>query len=91
MLSVVSKVVALTTTSIKVADYNERRAWLLLINDDNINDVYVGMGKPAVVGQGPRLNYRGSNILFDKNAPYEGEIHAISAVSANLIVVEVSF
>ncbi len=66
---------------------NPLRQYALLINDGS-TDLYLGMGIPAAVNRGIRLNASGGNYEINHTNPWHGEIHAISAGTPDVIALE---
>ena len=69
--------VANTTTAVLSAE--QKRRHLLLINDSD-ETIYVGIGKPAVMNEGVRINSAGGSYEMIDGSVY---LHAINAICAS--------
>jgi hypothetical protein len=86
------RVVQVTDADTILAEANESRVWISLINDDPTVVVYINLAQPAVLNSSLRLNPGGSPIVFDALMPWPDRITAIvdTGLTANVLVCEVS-
>lgn len=78
----------LSTTQVMVLDKNPARVYALIINSSE-EQVFLGMGIPAVVDRGIPLLSAGSSYEINFTNPWHGSIHAISkAGTPNLLITE---
>ena len=68
----------LSTTQERVLGRNPARIYALLVND-GADNIYLGMGIPAVVNRGIRLNSGGGSFEINLTNPWQGEIYAVAA------------
>ena len=79
---------AIAAVSTIVREYNTKRTYIVLVNDSN-ETIYLGMGVPAVMNIGVRLNAEGGSYERTPEKPFYGPIYAICAPGAkNLCWVE---
>lgn len=84
----VDLVKVLSTTEQKVLGGNPSRVYALLVNP-SAEQVFLGMGIPAVVDRGIPLLSAGSNYEINLTNPFFGSIHAVSkAGTPNLLITE---
>jgi len=72
-------VVAATSTLVR--EYNTKRTYIVLVNDSD-EIIYLGMGQPAVMNVGPRLNAEGGALERTPEKPFYGPIYGICASGA---------
>lgn len=78
----------LSVASKWVLEENPQRLYALLVNDSAIV-IYLGMGAPAVIGRGIRLNANGGSYEINLMNPWHGRIAAIAAsATPDLAIVE---
>lgn len=78
----------LSTTEVEVLGKNPTRIYALLVNP-SAEEVFLGMGIPAVVDRGILLLSAGSSYEINLTNPWHGSIHAVSkAGTPNLLIVE---
>lgn len=77
----------ITTTETEVLPENPQRTYSLLVNDGT-DDIYLGMGKPAVLNRGIRVNNGGGSYEITLMTPWHGSIHAVSAGTPDLLIQE---
>ena len=78
---------AITTTQQRVLAGNPARIYALLVNDGT-DDIYLGMGVPAVLNRGIRVNNGGGSYEINLMNPWHGSIHAVSSGTPNLLIQE---
>ena len=79
---------ACPATQQMVLPANPGRVYALMVNDGGA-DIYLGMGIPAVVNRGIRLNSAGGNYEINLTNPWQGEIYAVGdATSPSLLITE---
>lgn len=84
----VSLVAPLTTADQTVLQENPMRSYALLVNNST-EEIYLGMGIPAVSGRGIPLLTPGSNYEITLINPFHGEIHAlVAAATGDLLITE---
>jgi len=77
-----------SATAQKVLGSNPSRTYAVLVNDGT-DPIYLGMGAPATVNRGIRLNANGGTYEITSINPWHGEIYAVgSALNPTLHVVE---
>lgn len=75
-------------TSTIVLRYNTKRTYAILVNDSD-ETIYLGLGVPAVMNVGVRLNASGGAYERTPLCPFFGPIYSICASGAkNLVWVE---
>lgn len=74
-------------TQERVLGGNPFRTYALLVNDGPV-DLYLGMGVPAVVNRGIRLNNGGGNYEINLTNPWQGEIYAVTAATSTRLLIE---
>jgi len=79
-------VITVTTTQAVILGSNPARRYVLLVNDGN-EIIYLGMGKPAEVNRGIRLNSGGGNYEINLTNPFFESIHAIAAANTSPLAV----
>ncbi|MBA7671593.1 hypothetical protein ES703_79752 [subsurface metagenome] len=78
----------LSTTQVEVLPANPLRTYALLINP-SAEEVFLGMGIPAIVDRGIPLLTAGSNYEINATNLWLGSIHAVSkAGTPDLLIVE---
>jgi len=65
---------------------NPLRRYALLVNDGG-DDVYLGMGIPAVANRGIRINSGGGSYEISLMNPWYGEIYAVAIANAPTLLV----
>ena len=79
---------ACSGTQQKVLDKNPSRVYALLVNDGG-EDIYLGMGIPAVINRGIRLCNGGGSYEINLTNPWHGEINAVgTAALPDLLITE---
>lgn len=78
---------AITSTQREVLPPNPSRIYALLVNDGT-DDIYLGMGIPAVANRGIRVNNGGGSYEINLMNPWRGSVHAVSAGTPQLLIVE---
>ena len=79
---------ACSATQQMILPANPGRTYALLIND-GAADIYLGMGIPAVVNRGIRLNNGGGSFEINLTNPWQGEIYAVGdATNPTLLITE---
>ena len=78
---------AITSTQQRVLGGNPNRIYALLVND-GADDIYLGMGIPAVLNRGIRVNNGGGSYEINLMNPWHGSIHAVSVGTPNLLIQE---
>ena len=79
---------AIAATSTIVREYNTKRTYIALVNDSD-EVIYLGLGVPAVMNNGVRLNAAGGAYERTPEKPFYGPIYAICTTGAkNLVWVE---
>lgn len=87
-ISAVDLKLPLSTTQQRVLGSNPARAYALLVNDGT-DDIYLGMGIPAVANRGIRLNNGGGSYEINATNPFHGDIYAVATAGApNLLIQE---
>lgn len=86
------KAVSLAPTLVAAADTpllpkNINRVYALIVNDGT-DDIYLGMGMPAVMNRGIRVNNGGGSYEITAMNPWHGEIRAISAGTPTILITE---
>ncbi len=76
----------LTIVQEKVLDKNPFRVYALLVND-GIEDIYLGMGIPAIANRGIRLNKAGGNYEINLTNPWHGEIYAVAGAGTPTLLI----
>jgi len=78
-----------STASVVVAQPNLHRTALWLINNSDV-EVYLGLGRPATVTSGIRLNAAGGAIELNLTNLFRGQINALAASGADkgLLILE---
>jgi len=76
----------LSTTQEKILDKNPARVYALLVNDGT-EDIYLGMGIPAIVNRGIRVNNGGGSYEINLMNPWHGEIYAVAASGTPLLLI----
>ncbi|MBA7676742.1 hypothetical protein ES703_84986 [subsurface metagenome] len=77
----------ITSIEQEVLPVNPSRKYALLVND-GIDDIYLGMGIPAVANRGIRVNNGGGSYEINLMNPWHGSIHAMSAGTPDLLIQE---
>lgn len=77
----------LSITQERVLSGNPLRTYALLVNDGT-DDIYLGMGIPAVLNRGIRLNNGGGSYEINLMNPWHGSIHAVSSGTPDLLIQE---
>ena len=77
----INSATVIAAASTIVRPYNTKRTYILLINDSD-ETIYLGMGVPAVMNVGPRLNAGGGNLERNPEKPFYGPIYGICASGA---------
>ena len=77
----------LSATQQRVLGDNIARVYALLVNDGT-DDIYLGMGIPAIVNRGIRLNNGGGNYEINLTNPWHGEIYAVAAAGTPALLVQ---
>lgn len=78
---------SITSTQREVLPANPARAYALLVNDGT-DDIYLGMGIPAVLNRGIRVNNGGGSYEINLMNPWQGRIYAVSAGTPDLLIQE---
>lgn len=78
---------AITSTQREVLPENPRRAYALLVND-GADDIYLGMGMPAIQHRGIRVNNGGGSYEINLTNLWHGSINAVSAATTGLLIQE---
>jgi len=77
----------LSATQQRILGKNLARVYALLINDGT-DDIYLGMGIPATVNRGIRLNNGGGSYEINLTNPWQGEIYAVAASGTPALLVQ---
>ena len=77
----------LSVTQERVLGDNPGRIYALLVNDGT-DDIYLGMGIPAVANRGIRLNNGGGNFEINLTNPWTGEIYAVAAAGTPALLIQ---
>lgn len=78
---------AVTGTQQRVLAENPSRVYALLVND-GANDCYLGMGIPAVVNRGIRINNGGGSYEINLTNLWKGAIYAVGTGALSLLIQE---
>ena len=78
--------ISVQTTEQIILGYNPARKYALFVND-GLFSIYLGIGKPAQVSRGPRLNANGGSYEINATNPITNEIHAIADAGASVLTV----
>lgn len=79
-------ITALSAASSQIVPSNPNRLWLLLVNLDPANDVFLCLGNDlAVANEGIPLIHGGGWCLFNREMAWTGSIQAI-AITANVTI-----
>ena len=76
---------AIAATSTIVREYNTKRTYIVLVNDSD-QTIYLGLGVPAVMNTGVRLNADGGAYERTPEKPFYGPIYAICTSGAKKLV-----
>lgn len=76
-----------TTSSSVVLATSTGRLYAAIVND-SANTVYLGIGTPAVIGKGIRLNANGGSYEINESNQFQGPVYGISSASSNLTITE---
>ena len=76
----------LSVTQEQVLGSNPSRIYALLVNDGT-EDIYLGMGIPAVANRGIRLNKTGGSYEINLMNPWQGEIYAVAGAGAPVLLI----
>jgi len=77
----------LSTTQQQVLPGNPLRSYALLVNDST-SIIYLGMGIPAIISRGIRLNAGGGSYEINRDNPWHGSIHAIAAAGTPDLLIQ---
>ncbi len=77
----------LSTTQERVLGDNPQRLYSLLVNDGT-DDIYLGMGIPAIANRGIRLNNGGGSYEINLTNPWHGSIHAVAASGTPVLLIQ---
>lgn len=77
----------LSITQERVLSGNPLRTYALLVNDGT-DDIYLGMGIPAVANRGIRLNNSGGSYEITLMNPWHGSIHAVAAAGTPALLIQ---
>ncbi|GAI06310.1 unnamed protein product [marine sediment metagenome] len=78
----------LSVTQVMVLDKNPARLYALIVNP-SAEQVFLGMGIPAVVDRGIPLLSAGSSYEINLTNPWHGSVHAVSkAGTPSLLITE---
>ncbi|MCK5644774.1 MAG: hypothetical protein KAJ19_28500 [Gammaproteobacteria bacterium] len=84
----INLVKVLSTTQTEVLGKNPSRIYALFINPSS-EEIFLGMGIPAVVDRGILLIAAGSNYEINLTNPWQGSVHAVSkAGTPSLLITE---
>lgn len=82
---VVNGATVVAATSTIVLQHNTKRRYVCLVNDSD-ETIYLGMGVPAVMNVGIRLNASGGAYERDHFKPFYGPIYAICLSGTKTLV-----
>lgn len=78
---------SVSSTQVEVLPVNPLRSYALLVND-GATDIYLGMGIPAELNRGIRLNSAGGSYEINLSNPWHGSISAISTGTPDILIQE---
>ena len=77
----------LSVTQQRILGKNPARQYALLVNDGG-DEIYLGMGIPAVINRGIRLNNGGGSYEINLTNPWHGEIYAVAGAGTPALLVQ---
>ena len=87
MKQIVDLRLTLSVAQRRVLGDNPGRTYALLVNDGT-DDIYLGMGIPAVANRGIRVNNGGGNYEINLTNPWTGEIYAVAASGTPALLIQ---
>ena len=79
--------ITLSVTQQRVLGDNPARTYALLENDGT-DDIYLGMGIPAVANRGIRVNNGGGSYEINLTNPWYGEIYAVAVAGTPALLIQ---